>query len=265
MDLRHIRAAARDSLRRANKSPYLLTFLFIASIQVLLVIFNLVDYRLGQTVSGGLSGLSARNMLATAFSGLSLVLTYLSAIWSCNYQNYALNLSRGKETSFRDFTVPFSIIGSVFFLLVMSNFFIVLWGMLFLIPGIIAAYRYRFAFLILFDQECGAREALNESKRLTYGYKMDLFRLDLSFFWFYLLSFLPEIINLLQLYGFVVIPDRLAIPVYLGSALYSILVFTLFYPYVAASTAHLYNQVLTERSQNSFDTGGTQFPPQPFV
>lgn len=202
-------------------------------------------------------------MLETALSGISLVLTCLSSIWSSNYQNYALNLSRGKETSFRDFTVPFSIIGSVFCLLVMVNFFIILWGMLFLIPGILAAYRYRFAFLILFDQECSATEALNESKRLTYGYKMDLFRLDLSFIWFYLLALLPEIVSLLHAYGYLTIPGHLVIPVYLGSVVYTILVNTLFYPFVATSTAHLYNQVLAERNGNNAGSGNESSCPSP--
>ena len=60
--------------------------------------------------------------------------------------------------------------------------FIVLWSMLLVIPGIIAAYRYRFAVLNLCENpELGVMEALNMSKAQTSGYKGQLFMLDLSF------------------------------------------------------------------------------------
>ena len=54
--------------------------------------------------------------------------------------------------------------------------------MLFVIPGIIAAYRYSFAMLNLCENpELGVMEALNLSKRQTNGYKWQLFVLQLSF------------------------------------------------------------------------------------
>ena len=61
-------------------------------------------------------------------------------------------------------------------------FGIFLWSMLFVIPGIIAAYRYSFAMLNLCENpELGVMEALNLSKRQTFGYKWQLFVLQLSF------------------------------------------------------------------------------------
>ncbi|MGL4798605.1 MAG: DUF975 family protein [Cellulosilyticaceae bacterium] len=57
-----------------------------------------------------------------------------------------------------------------------------LWSLLLIIPGIIKGYSYRLAFYVLAENpEIGVREALNESKRLTQGHKMDLFIMDLSF------------------------------------------------------------------------------------
>lgn len=59
---------------------------------------------------------------------------------------------------------------------------VLLWSLLFIIPGIIKAYSYYMSFYILADHpEMSVREAMNESKRMTDGYKMDLFILDLSF------------------------------------------------------------------------------------
>lgn len=57
-----------------------------------------------------------------------------------------------------------------------------LWMLLFIIPGIIKAYSYCMSFYILAEHpEMSVREAMNESKRMTDGYKMDLFILQLSF------------------------------------------------------------------------------------
>lgn len=51
-----------------------------------------------------------------------------------------------------------------------------------MIPGIVAAYRYRFAMLNLCENpEIGVMEALNMSKAQTLGFKWQLFVLDLSF------------------------------------------------------------------------------------
>jgi len=58
--------------------------------------------------------------------------------------------------------------------------FTVLWILLFIIPGIIKAYAYSMSFYLLFRKpELIASEAIDESKKLTDGYKSDLFVLDL--------------------------------------------------------------------------------------
>jgi uncharacterized membrane protein len=60
--------------------------------------------------------------------------------------------------------------------------FTFLWTLLFIIPGIIAFYRYRLAFYILIDNpDIGPLEAINISKALMDGNKGKLFCLDLSF------------------------------------------------------------------------------------
>ena len=62
--------------------------------------------------------------------------------------------------------------------------------MLFVIPGIIAVYRYSFAIWNLCQNpELGVMEALNRSKRQTIGYKGQLFGLHLSFIGWYLIVF----------------------------------------------------------------------------
>ena len=82
----------------------------------------------------------------------------------------------------------------------MQYIFIFLWSLLFIVPGIIAAYRYRFALYNLCENpEMGVMEALNMSKAQTLGFKGQLFVLDLSFIGWYLLSGLTAGILLIWL------------------------------------------------------------------
>lgn len=60
-------------------------------------------------------------------------------------------------------------------------------------------YRARIAFLLVLDEEqIGARQALRYSFRQTKGSCWQLFRLDLSFWWYYLLAFGCSSISYLQ-------------------------------------------------------------------
>ena len=70
----------------------------------------------------------------------------------------------------------------------LMSIYIFLWCLLLFIPGIIKSYSYCFAPYISMDNdELTAEECINESMKLTNGYKMKLFLLDLSFIGWYLL------------------------------------------------------------------------------
>ena len=102
--------------------------------------------------------------------------------------------------------------------------------MLFVVPGIVAAYRYRFAYLNLCaNPSLTPSEALNLSKRQTQGYKAQLFRLDLSYFGWIILASLPVIL----LSSLVMDPElfnRIAAhPLYIAAELIFSFVFSLIY------------------------------------
>jgi len=72
--------------------------------------------------------------------------------------------------------------GKSVLLFLMVIFFTMLWSFLFVIPGIIKAYSYSMSFYILAENpNMTAREALNESKEIMKGNKLNLFVLELSF------------------------------------------------------------------------------------
>ena len=83
----------------------------------------------------------------------------------------------------------FSIFGSALllrFLMFLKTF---LWTLLFIVPGIVAAFRYALAPYILAEHpELSATEAIEQSKQLMLGHKGRLFCLEFSFIGWYLLS-----------------------------------------------------------------------------
>jgi len=81
----------------------------------------------------------------------------------------------------------------------MRNLFTFLWGMAFVIPGIVKAYEYRMIPYLLADDPTMTRErAFAESRRLMQGNKWNAFVLDLSFAGWHLLSALT--LGLLELF-----------------------------------------------------------------
>ena len=65
---------------------------------------------------------------------------------------------------------------------ILYNVFIMLWSMLFVIPGIVKSCSYALTFYIRADNpSLSATEAITESRRMMDGYKMKYFMLQLSF------------------------------------------------------------------------------------
>lgn len=89
------------------------------------------------------------------------------------------------ETLFKGFKINFVKSILVEILVFVFTF---LWSLLFVIPGIIKAFSYSMSMYILAENpQMTSLEAINESKRIMHGHKMDLFVLYLSFIPWYLL------------------------------------------------------------------------------
>lgn len=88
--------------------------------------------------------------------------------------------------------------------LFLTGLFTTLWSLLFIIPGIVYAYKIRFVPYILADHpDMEWREAIDLSKKMTNGHKGELFVLDLSFIPWALL--MPITLGLINIY---VLPYR---------------------------------------------------------
>jgi len=104
---------------------------------------------------------------------------------------FNLNLIHRREARFSDLFSQFHRLGAGFCMNFVMGFFIILWTLLFVIPGIIAAYRYSMVpYLMSEFPELRVMDAMRESKRLMVGNKWRLFCLHISFIgWDLLASF----------------------------------------------------------------------------
>ncbi len=86
----------------------------------------------------------------------------------------------------------FSMLGKGFLLYLMYSIRILLWSLLFIIPGIIASFRYSQAFYLRVDHpEWTSAQCLAASSKMMKGNKLKLFGMNLSFIGWYMLALIP--------------------------------------------------------------------------
>ena len=104
---------------------------------------------------------------------------------------FLLSFLRKKEANLMQIFEGFPKFDVALFTYIRRYFYILLWALLFIIPGIIAALKYSQVFFILADNpKMKAKEVLDKSMEMMDGYKWKLFRLYLRFIGWILLSIL---------------------------------------------------------------------------
>ena len=141
---------------------------------------------------------------ATPSAGASLIdslLRLAMAVVGVGFSLFVMNSVRRSQPALGNLLDGFGMFPRVLFLIILQIVFIFLWSLLLVIPGIVAAYRYSFAVYVMIDHpEMSAMDCLRESKRLTTGYKRQLFLLDLSFILWFLLTMIPIVGYIAQVY-----------------------------------------------------------------
>lgn len=98
-------------------------------------------------------------------------------------------LHRGEQPQFSVLFSRFDYLLKALGLRLYTLLFIILWTLLLIVPGIIAAYRYSMAFWLMAENpELGIREAVDMSKYMMDGHKARLFWTDFSFIGWIILS-----------------------------------------------------------------------------
>lgn len=123
---------------------------------------------------------------------LSLAIQIMSVMLCVGFASFCLNAARGLDADFRNLFDEFDNFFNFLLLNILIGIFTFLWSLLFIIPGIIASYRYSMAvYIMLDDPDKSAMQCIRESKEMTRGYKGQLFVLDLSFLGWSILSAIP--------------------------------------------------------------------------
>jgi uncharacterized membrane protein len=110
---------------------------------------------------------------------LSLI---LSGPMSAGMAKFNLKYARNEKPELVDIFSGFNNFLNTFVAFLLMIVFVILWSLLLIVPGIIAAISYSQTFYILADNpNIDGAEALEKSKRMMYGYKAKYFRLCLRF------------------------------------------------------------------------------------
>lgn len=122
---------------------------------------------------------------------LGLVCFIIGGTIRLGYCQFLLKQHDGQPAELKDLFSQFHRFGDGFCLSLLQGLYIFLWSLLFIIPGIVAGYRYAMApFIMVEHPDMTASEAINASKQMMDGHKAELFFLDLSFIGWALLSVL---------------------------------------------------------------------------
>lgn len=199
---------AKERIRTSVPSALLVTLLY-------LVIVNGISFWLNDPLNDAslliMQGYDPMTVYQYIFAGshfllnffFSILINLFSMVLSFGYTLYAMRLNRGQEAGFGDLFANFHMVGKIILLNIFRVIFVYLWSLLFIIPGIIALYRYSQAEYIMLDHpELSPLDCIRRSKEMMYGHKMELFILGLSFLGWQLLFSLPtSILSNLVLYS----------------------------------------------------------------
>lgn len=119
----------------------------------------------------------------------SSIITLLLIPFTIAASGYYLNHIRGFNPEWKSlYKEGIDNYGSYLVTGVLVNAFTVLWSLLFVVPGIIKAIAYSQAKYVIHDNpRLKGKEAIEISKRITNGFKGDLFSMYLSFIGWYIL------------------------------------------------------------------------------
>ncbi len=165
---------------------------------------------------------------------IPLFLVVILAISPLSYGMYSIyiKISRNEPTNIGDLFKPYKYMWKIIGLSLLIGLKTFLWSLLFIVPGIIAAYRYSQAPYILIDNpEKSISQCINESCEMMRGKKADLFVLYLSFLGWMLLIIIPA--NIINAITHIQILGNLISMV--GSLFLS--------PYLGVTYANFYNQL----------------------
>ena len=134
-----------------------------------------------EQIKGNIGILFACLLVAALIAGTLIGYLFIPAI-IVGFCLILIGMTKNIAPQFGDMFKSANLFGRALWLCIIMEFFITLWTMLLIVPGIIKSISYSMSYFILAEHpELTARQALNESKRIMVGNKMSYFVLMLSF------------------------------------------------------------------------------------
>ena len=121
--------------------------------------------------------------IAASIGGtLGMIQFVLGGVVQLGYCKYLLKLHDGEQADVKDLFSEFNRFADGFILSLLQGIYIFLWSLLFVIPGIVATYKYAMSsFILLENPGMKPNDAITASKEMMNGHKGELFWLGLTF------------------------------------------------------------------------------------
>ena len=126
--------------------------------------------------------IAAIQIMAESYPITSLLSLIISGPMAVGIAIFSMNISRNQDARLEQIFQGFNNFGTSLGAYLLMMLFVLLWTLLLIIPGIIAALSYAMTFYIIADDDSiGAMEAIDKSKKMMDGYKWKFFCLGLRF------------------------------------------------------------------------------------
>jgi len=194
-----IKQNAKGVISTTKPSPILVGLVFLAVMYVLQLLSYTVSGQyqaymkmMDQVMAGNLDYVPTLPHPNAGSVIIGIAIFLMLMMLTAGFTIYCMNICQFKKAGFGNLLDGFAIFLKALWLFFLMFFFVYLWSLLLIIPGIIAAYRYRMALYIMIDNpQLSALECIRESKKMMEGRKGELFVLDLSFLGWALLTLFP--------------------------------------------------------------------------
>lgn len=153
---------------------------YLGAVALIMLMYTLIVWLADVIVEWGVRFVGLSDVVL--LSNLSVSEILLQPIFTIGLCSVALTLQSEKKPIIEQLGEGFKYCGKSFWLYYSCRLISLLWGLLFIVPGIIKWYSYSMAPFIMAERpDLSVRDARRLSRELTEEYKLRIFLLDLSF------------------------------------------------------------------------------------
>ncbi|MDF2888876.1 MAG: hypothetical protein K0R23_3261 [Lacrimispora sp.] len=206
MDRKILKADAKNAMKQAFISPYMVTVIMGVILMVLTVIQVFLDkwQEILESSNAGADQWRSYILFSIVFFVIYFI---LSTLLEFGYQSFCLKVAKRDESmSYGDLFSSASYFFKALGLYFIIGVFVFLWSLLLIIPGIIAALRYSQAIFIMVENpDKGVFQCIEESKDMMDGHLWEFFVLNLSFILWHLLALITCSLSYIYVYPYVTV------------------------------------------------------------